>query len=330
MSIRFTSGVQSVRRPLVLLAALVTAVMCGLFLVPRPAHAQEGAITSPGTNESVSGVVAVRGYAEHPTFRKWQLDLLHAGQPVSAHFLALGEKPVPDVRLLTTFDSRHFPDGDYLLRLRVVHSNLNYEEILLPLAIQNGDAPADASAAAAPLEGETPAADAVSAAAAVTNRHLARLAESDDGSAENEEEAADADEEPSTAAALPAPVFRTDVPDGERWIAVDISEQKLIAYQGETPVFETIVSTGKPGWRTLPGTFAVYLKYDKTRMRGPGYDTPDVPWTMFYSGDFAIHGAYWHNNFGTPVSHGCVNLRVEEAKALFEWAPMGTRVVVTD
>jgi lipoprotein-anchoring transpeptidase ErfK/SrfK len=64
-------------------------------------------------------------------------------------------------------------------------------------------------------------------------------------------------------------------------------------------------------------------------MTGADYDTPDVPWTMYYSGGFAIHGAYWHNNFGTPVSHGCVNLRVPEAKALYEWAPMGTEVVVT-
>ena len=63
-------------------------------------------------------------------------------------------------------------------------------------------------------------------------------------------------------------------------------------------------------------------------MRGPGYDTPDVPWTMYYSGSFAIHGAYWHDNFGTPVSHGCVNLRVPEAQALYDWSSVGTRVVV--
>ncbi|MCB0054699.1 MAG: L,D-transpeptidase, partial [Caldilineaceae bacterium] len=101
------------------------------------------------------------------------------------------------------------------------------------------------------------------------------------------------------------------------------------AWQGDVPIFETTVSTGKPGFRTLPGTFAVYRKYEETRMRGIDYDTPDVPWTMYYDGSFAIHGAYWHNNFGTPVSHGCVNLRVPEAKALFEWADVGTEVVVT-
>ncbi len=128
----------------------------------------------------------------------------------------------------------------------------------------------------------------------------------------------------------PAPVaFRTDAPaDGKKWIEIDISDQHLTAWQGDVPVFETTVSTGKPGYRTLPGVFNVYSKYEQTRMRGVDYDTPDVPWTMYYSGGFAIHGAYWHNNFGTPVSHGCVNLRVPEAKALYEWAPMGTEVVV--
>ncbi|MBK8048168.1 MAG: L,D-transpeptidase [Anaerolineales bacterium] len=117
-------------------------------------------------------------------------------------------------------------------------------------------------------------------------------------------------------------------PDGKRRIEVDISDQRLTVWQGEVPIFETTVSTGKPGHRTLPGTFRVYHKYEQTRMTGPDYDTPDVPWTMYYSGDFAIHGAYWHNNFGTPVSHGCVNVRVPEARAIFEWADVGTEVVV--
>jgi lipoprotein-anchoring transpeptidase ErfK/SrfK len=137
-------------------------------------------------------------------------------------------------------------------------------------------------------------------------------------------------EPPADQPAAPAPiVFRADAPaDGKKWIEVDISDQRLTAWQGDVPVFETTVSTGKPGFRTLPGVFNVYRKYEKTRMTAYDYDTPDVPWTMYYSGGFAIHGAYWHNNFGTPVSHGCVNLRVPEAQALYEWAPMGTEVVV--
>ena len=54
----------------------------------------------------------------------------------------------------------------------------------------------------------------------------------------------------------------------------------------------------------------------------------DVPWTMYFYGGYAIHGTYWHNNFGTPMSHGCVNMRTSEAKWLFNWAPRGTLVVV--
>ena len=65
-------------------------------------------------------------------------------------------------------------------------------------------------------------------------------------------------------------------------------------------------------------------------MIGPDYNTPDVPWTMYYYQGFAVHGAYWHNNFGRPVSHGCVNMRVNESKLLFEWAAVGTQVVVHD
>ena len=63
-------------------------------------------------------------------------------------------------------------------------------------------------------------------------------------------------------------------------------------------------------------------------MSGPGYNLPNVPWTMYFHGGYAIHGTYWHNNFGRPMSHGCVNMKTPEAKILFQWAPKGTLVVV--
>ena len=270
-----------------------------LLLATTPALAQhDGVIDSPAPDATLTGTTPVTGSAAHPTFRKWQLDLLLDGDPQHATFLAFGEKPVASSAELLTWDTTLYPNGDHLLRLRVVHSNLNYDEIFVPVTIANAGAPPAAK----------PEADAEADAAA-------------------EKPEAAAEEKPA-----PTPVvFRTDAPaDGERWIEVDISDQKLTAWQGDVPIFETIVSTGKPGFRTLPGEFAVYLRFEKTRMRGVDYDTPDVPWTMFYDGDFAIHGAYWHNNFGTPVSHGCVNLRVEEAKALYEWASKGTRVVVNE
>ena len=258
-------------------------------------------IVAPAAGTEVAGVVNVQGVAAHPTFRKWQLDLLVDGDERQAHFIALGEEPLTAPGELAKLDTTSFHNGKHVLRLRVVYLGLNYDEFFTPITIANAANAADGSA---------PAVDTAESEAADT--------------------AADTEDAKDAAAAEPTPVvFRTDAPpDGKKWIEIDISDQKLTAWQGDVPVFETVVSTGKPGWRTLPGTFAVYRKYEETRMTGPDYDTPDVPWTMYYSGGFAIHGAYWHNNFGTPVSHGCVNLRVPEAKALYEWAPMGTEVVV--
>ena len=120
------------------------------------------------------------------------------------------------------------------------------------------------------------------------------------------------------------------VPDGKRWIEVDISDQTLTAWQGDTPILKTQISTGKPGYETVTGTFYVNTKLRYAHMVGADYNTPDVPWTMYYYQGFAVHGAYWHNNFGRPVSHGCVNMRVNESKLLFEWAAVGTQVVVHD
>ncbi len=282
--------------------ALPAQAQDGSELVVRPQESSGSGIVAPQSGAALSGVVSVQGTAVHPTFRKWQLDLLIDGDEQQAHFLALGEKPVSAPGELAKLDSTLYHNGKHVLRLRVVYHGLNYDEYFIPITIANSGAPAVESASEDAVA-DAPAADAAEDAAANPEKD---------------------------AAAEPAPVvFRTDAPaDGKKWIEVDISDQKLTAWQGDVPVFETIVSTGKPGWRTLPGTFAVYRKYEATRMTGPGYDTPDVPWTMYYSGGFAIHGAYWHNNFGTPVSHGCVNLRVPEAKALYEWAPMGTEVVV--
>ena len=116
----------------------------------------------------------------------------------------------------------------------------------------------------------------------------------------------------------------------ERWIQIDLTRQRLIAWEGNNPVYAVVVSTGKPSTPTRKGVFKVYTKYASTRMTGPDYDVPDVPYTMYYDGGMAIHGAYWHNLFGTPVSHGCTNVAVNHAKWLFEWASVGTPVIVHD
>jgi lipoprotein-anchoring transpeptidase ErfK/SrfK len=115
---------------------------------------------------------------------------------------------------------------------------------------------------------------------------------------------------------------------GDRWIEVNVSTQRLIAWEGNTPVYAVIVSTGTDEHPTITGSFEVQHKFRETRMQGDDYDVPDVPYTMYYYGGYAIHGAYWHNNFGTPVSHGCVNVAVDHARWLFSWATIGTPVVV--
>jgi len=114
----------------------------------------------------------------------------------------------------------------------------------------------------------------------------------------------------------------------DRWIEINLTTQRLVAWEGKTPVYAIVISTGKDATPTHPGTFKIQSKHQSSRMRGRNYDVPNVPYTMFYSGNYAIHGAYWHRRFGTPVSHGCVNVAVNHAKWLFDWAAIGTPVIV--
>lgn len=116
----------------------------------------------------------------------------------------------------------------------------------------------------------------------------------------------------------------------DRWIQIDLSSQRLIAWEGNQPVYAVIVSTGQASTPTPTGTFAVQSMHRTARMQGQDYDIPDVPFIMYYSGSYAIHGAYWHRQFGTPVSHGCTNVAVDHAEWLFNWASVGTPVVVQD
>lgn len=121
-----------------------------------------------------------------------------------------------------------------------------------------------------------------------------------------------------------------EVGPGERWIDVDLSNQMVYAYEGEELLNSFLVSTGTWLHPTLTGTFRVYVKYRYTDMAGPGYYLPNVPYTMYYDRGYGLHGTYWHNNFGTPMSHGCINLRTEEAAWLYEWASVGTIVNIHD
>lgn len=113
-----------------------------------------------------------------------------------------------------------------------------------------------------------------------------------------------------------------------RWIEIDLSEQRLRAWEGKRLVYSYRISGGKRSTPTPIGRFRINSKYRTHRMRGRGYNIPDVPYTMYFYRGYAIHGAYWHNRFGTPVSHGCVNLPVKQARNLYRWASTGTLVVV--
>ncbi len=112
----------------------------------------------------------------------------------------------------------------------------------------------------------------------------------------------------------------------ERWIDIDLSEQRLYAYKGNNLKRSFTISTGTWQFPTVTGKYHIYVKYESAHMSGPGYYLPNVPYTMYFYQGYGIHGTYWHNNFGTPMSHGCVNLRTEDAGWLFSWASVGTLV----
>jgi lipoprotein-anchoring transpeptidase ErfK/SrfK len=110
------------------------------------------------------------------------------------------------------------------------------------------------------------------------------------------------------------------------WIDIDLSEQMLYAYDGINRVASFLVSTGVNKYPTETGQYHIYVKYRYSLMHGNDYYLPNVPYTMYYSGDFSIHGTYWHHNFGTPMSHGCVNMDTRDAEWLYNWASVGTLV----
>lgn len=138
--------------------------------------------------------------------------------------------------------------------------------------------------------------------------------------------------DPGTELLLPG-----DEPTAKR-IVVDRSEQMLYAYDGEDLAFKTTISTGHDLTPTPRGNFRVFKKTPSRYMQGPlpnvsddYYDLPGVPWNMYFTAEGgAIHGAYWHTNFGQQWSHGCVNVPLDTARKLYEWAPVGTTVTVQD
>jgi len=113
-----------------------------------------------------------------------------------------------------------------------------------------------------------------------------------------------------------------------RWIDVDLSSQRLTAYENGEALRTTLVSTGLPRTPTVQGQFRIWIKLRYDDMEGPGYHLEDVPYVMYFYQGYGIHGTYWHSNFGQRMSHGCVNLETSEAEWLFNFADVGTLVNV--
>ena len=121
---------------------------------------------------------------------------------------------------------------------------------------------------------------------------------------------------------------------GLKWIEVNLSKQTTTLYTGDQLVHSFLISSGVHPWPTPTGTFKVWLKNPVQRMRGGTreagdyYDLPNVRWNTYFNRDIGFHTAYWHNNFGRPMSHGCINMREADAKVVFDFASIGTMVVV--
>jgi len=118
--------------------------------------------------------------------------------------------------------------------------------------------------------------------------------------------------------------------DGERWIDVRVGSQTLVAFDGTKPVYATLVSTGEAGLQdpettksTVVGDFRIYAKNITTTMSseavGEEFELKDIPYVQYFREGYALHAAYWHDDFGTPRSHGCVNLSPDDARWLFWW-----------
>ncbi len=120
------------------------------------------------------------------------------------------------------------------------------------------------------------------------------------------------------------PIDRPESVDTGRWVAIDLYEQNLVVYDGDQPVFATLVSTGLPRWPTYEGTFHIYFRRVREDMSWgtPGddfYYLEEVPWTMFFDEGRALHGEYWHDGLGYRRSHGCVNMSITDAHWLYNW-----------
>jgi len=124
-----------------------------------------------------------------------------------------------------------------------------------------------------------------------------------------------------------------DAEPGAHWgvgreLVVDLSQQKAYAYEDGVLMHSAVVSTGLPGTPTVQGEYAIWHKTEEQTMSGPGYYLPGVKWVMYFYQGYGFHGTYWHDNFGQPMSHGCVNMTDSDAKWFYDFASLDTPVWV--
>jgi lipoprotein-anchoring transpeptidase ErfK/SrfK len=117
----------------------------------------------------------------------------------------------------------------------------------------------------------------------------------------------------------------------DKWIEVNLTQQRLYGWEGSKQVFNYLISSGL--WAPTPtGNFNIWIKLASATMQGGSkalgtyYYLPNVPCTMYFYKGYGIHGTYWHNNFGHPMSHGCINMKTPEACSVYGWASVGTKV----
>jgi lipoprotein-anchoring transpeptidase ErfK/SrfK len=115
------------------------------------------------------------------------------------------------------------------------------------------------------------------------------------------------------------------VPTEGKWISVDLDHQRAYAWEGNKLIKRFVISSGKAKTPTVTGVFRIWAKVSSQVMQGGSraagdyYYLPNVQWVQYFYRDYAFHGAYWHNNFGTPMSRGCINMTNSDAKWLWDW-----------
>ena len=131
---------------------------------------------------------------------------------------------------------------------------------------------------------------------------------------------------PDNSSSTPVQAIASTTP--AKRIVVDLKEQRLTYYDGDVEQGSFLISSGVRGKETPTGTFYVLKKIPVKLYKGPGYYLPNTKWNLNFLPGYYIHGAYWHNNFGHPMSHGCINVSYKNMEGLYNWADVGTQIII--